>query len=285
MAPQMQIVTKLKNEILNVMNILKKPLAPIADKAWEEILLQSERVINTFQTGRKFADVSGPKGIEFGAISTGKLRVPSNQSVEGVQIGIREVVPVLEVRKSFELNRWELDNASRDMSDLDLGALEKAAQQVASFEDQCLYYGFDNSIAQGLANTHNKPVKAKMETRDFLHKLATQVISLQKDAVEGPYALILPDEVWSALVSDSVNYPLQTLVKEITSGTIITHHVNQDSFLVSERGGDFELHLGQDISIGYENHDKEKVNLFFTESFVYQIHSPEAVRMIQAQKK
>jgi len=268
------------------MNILKKPLAPITDKAWDEILLQSERVIHTFRTGRKIADVTGPLGIDFGAVSTGELLIPSKQSAEGVQIGIREVVPVMEARKSFELNRWELDNASRDVANLDLNPLEKAVQQMASFEDLCLYYGFDNSIAPGLANANkHKPVKAKMQTTDFLHTLATQVANLQKDGVEGPYTLIFPDEVWAVLVSNSLNYPLKTLVKEITAGTIITHPVNKDIFLVSERGGDFELHLGQDISIGYEDHDKEKVNLFVTESFIYQIHSPEAVRIIQPQKK
>lgn len=267
------------------MNILKKALAPITEKAWEEIEMQSERIIKEFLTGRKIADVNGPKGIELGAISTGRLMVPSNQSKEGIHFGIREVIPIVEVRKPFSLDLWEIDNASRNAEDLDLSALEKAARQIASFEDEALYYGFDNNIATGLINAKaSEPVKVKVNTTDFLQVLAEQVNSLQIDGVEGPYTLVLPDKVWAKLVADSTAYPLSLLLKGVTGGNLIIHHHNKDIFLVSERGGDFELHLGQDISLGFEGHDTKKVKLFFTESFAYQIHGPEAVRILQPVK-
>lgn len=268
------------------MNILKKDLAPITENAWNEIELQSERVINEYLTGRKISQLIGPAGIELGAISTGRLLVPSDQSKDGVQIGIREVIPLMEVRKPFTLDLWELDNASRGASDLDLGVIEKAAQQMAGFEDQCLYYGFDNNIAPGLMNAvDEKPLKVKLNTSDFLRAVADQVSSLQRNAVEGPYTMILPVRAWINLVGDSTTYPFKLLLKEIIGGDIIVHHHNKDIFLVSERGGDIELHLGQDISLGYEGHDQKKVKLFYSESFTYQIHGPEAVRILQAQEK
>ncbi len=263
------------------MNILKKTLAPVTEKAWEEIELQSERIIKEFLTGRKIADVNGPHGIGLGAISTGRLLIPSNQSKEGINFGIREVIPIVEVRKPFSLDLWEIDNASRNAEDLDLSALEKAARQIASFEDEALYYGFDNNIAKGLMNAKDvKPVEVKVNTTDFLQVLSEQVNSLQMSGVEGPYTLVLPDKVWARLVADSTAYPLPLLLKGVTGGNLIIHHHNKDIFLVSERGGDFELHLGQDISLGYEGYDTKKVKLFFTESFAYQIHGPEAVRIM-----
>jgi uncharacterized linocin/CFP29 family protein len=208
--------------------------------------------------------------------------VPSNQSKEGINFGIREVIPLVEVRKPFTLDLWEIDNASRNAEDLDLSALEKAAQQIASFEDEALYYGFDNNIATGLMNaTEVKPVKVNVTITDFLHALAEQVNSLQINGVEGPYTLVLPDKVWARLVADSTAYPMDMLLKGVTGGNLIIHHHNKDIFLVSERGGDFELHLGQDISLGFEGHDTKKVKLYFTESFAYQIHGPEAVRILQ----
>lgn len=266
------------------MNILKKELAPITENAWNEIEEQSERVINEYLTGRKIANVIGPAGIELGAISTGRLLVPSDQNKDGVQIGIREVIPLLEVRKPFAMDLWELDNASRGAKDLDLGVVEKAAQQIAGFEDQCLYSGFDNSLAPGLMNAvTEKPVKVKLNASDFLSVVADQILSLQKNAVEGPFTMILPDKVWISLVSDSTSYPFKLLLKEIIGGDIIIHHHNEDVFLVSQRGGDIELHLGQDISLGYEGHDQKKVKLFYSESFTYQIHGPEAIRIIKPQ--
>ena len=266
------------------MNILKKDLAPITEKAWNEIEEQSDRVVQEYLTSRRLADISGPHGIEFGAISTGKLKIPSNQSKEGVQIGIREVVPLLEVRKSFSLDLWELDNASRNADDIELKPLEKAAKQIASFEDLCFYYGFDNSIATGLINVmEDKQVKVKVTPVDFLRTVAEEISVLQQKAVEGPYSIVLPDAVWAKLVSLSSAYPFRLLLEDLIGGKIFTHHTNKEIFLLSQRGGDFELHLGQDISLGYEGSDKKKVNLFYSESFNYQFHNPEAVRILQAQ--
>jgi len=267
------------------MNILKKDLAPITANAWEEIETQTKRVLGVYQTSRKIADVHGPAGLELGGISTGRLRVPSGQAKSGVNVGVREVVPLVEVRKTFALNRWELDNASRNLEDLDLGALEKAAQQMAAFEDRCLYYGMSDSMSPGLYNEKDrKAVEVRPELSDFLHVVANQVVSLQRDAVEGPYTLVLPTWVWVKLSSESTAYPFRSLVREILGGDVLTHHYNEDIFIVSERGGDIELHLGQDIALGYESHDKKTVELFFTESFVFQIPGTEAIRTLKPKK-
>jgi uncharacterized linocin/CFP29 family protein len=51
----------------------------------------------------------------------------------------------------------------------------------------------------------------------------------------------------------------------------------EDAFLVSDRGGDFEMVIGQDISIGYESHTQKEVQLYFTESFTFHVVDPDAV--------
>lgn len=38
--------------------------------------------------------------------------------------------------------------------------------------------------------------------------------------------------------------------------------------MVTRRGGDLQLILGQDLAIGYESHNQTKAKLYFTESFV-----------------
>jgi len=45
---------------------------------------------------------------------------------------------------------------------------------------------------------------------------------------------------------------------------------------VSRRGGDYELRLGQDLSIGYLTHDADHVELYFTESFTFAVYTAEA---------
>jgi uncharacterized linocin/CFP29 family protein len=45
---------------------------------------------------------------------------------------------------------------------------------------------------------------------------------------------------------------------------------------MSVRGGDFELWIGQDASIGYAHHDKEHVELYLTESLTFRVLEPAA---------
>jgi uncharacterized linocin/CFP29 family protein len=42
------------------------------------------------------------------------------------------------------------------------------------------------------------------------------------------------------------------------------------------RGGDFELSVGRDLSIGYENHSQDTVRLYLQESLTFRVLSPEA---------
>ncbi|MFW5999759.1 MAG: encapsulin, partial [Halanaerobiaceae bacterium] len=42
------------------------------------------------------------------------------------------------------------------------------------------------------------------------------------------------------------------------------------------RGGDFELALGEDLSIGFKGQNGDKLEFFFAESFTSRVISPEA---------
>jgi uncharacterized linocin/CFP29 family protein len=46
--------------------------------------------------------------------------------------------------------------------------------------------------------------------------------------------------------------------------------------VLSLRGGDFELSVGQDFAIGYRRHDADKVVLYLQESFTFAVYNPEA---------
>ena len=89
---------------------------------------------------------------------------------------------------------------------------------------------------------------------------------------------------WAELVNLSEGYPVQKQLKEILGGQVLINHSNKNSFLVSKRGGDFELSLGQDISLGYEVHDTKTVKLYLTSSFTFRVLSPEAVVVFNSSK-
>jgi uncharacterized linocin/CFP29 family protein len=46
--------------------------------------------------------------------------------------------------------------------------------------------------------------------------------------------------------------------------------------VLTTRGGDFELHIGQDASIGYLNHTDSVVRLYLQETFTFLLLTAEA---------
>jgi uncharacterized linocin/CFP29 family protein len=263
------------------MNILKKSLAPITDNAWKEIHEQADMIFKTYLTARKFVDIDGPNGLEQAGVSTGRLKASQNQSKEGINYGVREILPLIEIRKPFELDIWELDNIERGAKDIDLDSLEKAAKQIALFEENAIYEGFSEGQIKGLIQV---PASQKVETPDdpneFLKILGAQILSLKIHGVEGPYTLIVGNQKYQDLISISKGYPVMKQLKDMLQGQIIVNQSGSTTYLVSERGDDFELTLGQDISIGYDGHDTDKVKLYFTESFTFRVLSPEAIRVL-----
>lgn len=261
------------------MNILKKSLAPITDDSWDEIKEQANKIFNNYGSARSFVDFDGPKGIEYGAVSTGKLIVPENQNNKGINYGIHQVMPLIEIRKPFTLNIWELDNIERGAKDADLNDLIKAAKEVVLFEDKVVYKGFKDAGISGLLNSSdNEAVKLPKNPEELLQIVASQIIVLKKRGVEGPYSLIFNDVMWRQNITTlSEGYPLIKQLEDILGGRIIVSSTIDESYLISERGGDFELVLGQDTSIGYDSHDTKKVKLYFTQSFTFRVLSPEAV--------
>lgn len=271
---------------IDVMNILKKSIAPITDKAWEEISDRTNEILKTYLTGRKFVDIDGPNGLEMGGVSTGRLIIPDSQSDNGINYGIREILPFVEIRKPFELDLWELDNIERGAKDVDLSPLEDAVKEVAFFEEKLIYEGFDPIKIKGLQpSAEGDPVAIPDNTDAFLKELGRQVLHLSQNGVEGPYSLIINADEWLNLIHLSEGYPITMQLKEILGGEVIVNQSNKSSFLVSERGGDYQLIQGQDITLGYDSHDTEKVKLYLTASFTFRVLSPEAIVVFESKKQ
>lgn len=260
------------------MNILRKSLAPVSESAWGEIKKRTKQVLDNYLTARKFADINGPNGLEMGGISTGRLTVPHNQSDDGINYGIREFLPLIEVRKPFELDMWELDNIERGAKDINLEPLENAARQLAIFEENAIYDGFQPAKIVGLDEAaEGNPVALPADANAFLKEVGNQIIKFKSNAVEGPYTLVINEKEWLELIKLSEGYPIQKQLKSVLGGKVLINHFNKNSYLLSERGGDYELVVGQDYTLGYDSHTTSTVKLFITGSFTFRVLSPEAI--------
>ena len=102
--------------------------------------------------------------------------------------------------------------------------------------------------------------------------------ALREAGVDGPYGLALGPDAHTRVLETSEHggYPLLEHLREILGGPIVWAPAVDGGAVMSMRGGDFLYDSGQDLSIGYESHDAEAVNLYLEESFTFQVATPEA---------
>ncbi len=103
--------------------------------------------------------------------------------------------------------------------------------------------------------------------------------------VDGPYALALGmgslRRAHRRRRDDG--YPLRKRLEErVEQGSLIwAPALKEGAVLMSKRGGDYELTVGQDLSVGYTSHDRTTVELYITESFTFRVHEEKAAILLR----
>jgi uncharacterized linocin/CFP29 family protein len=256
------------------MDLLRRSLSPVLPEAWEQIDEEARRVLKQHLAARKLVDFSGPLGWKCAAVNTGKLRLLDSGPVAGVPTGVREVQPLIEVRSPFVLKQAELDFAARGATDLDYTPVIAAAERVALAEDSAIFHGFKGGGITGIieASPHKSiDVGASVEWPRAIVR-AKEV--LRAAGVTGPFALALGRKAYDELTADAEDgYPLRRRIENVLiDGPFVwAPALKGGAVLLSTRGGDYELTVGQDLSIGYAAHDRDEVELYLTESFTFRV--------------
>ena len=264
------------------MSVLRRHAAPLTPEAWPEIEDAVRDVLHPALAGRRVVDFDGPHGLDTAAVGLGRLDVPESSDSAPVGYGVHRVQPLVEIRARFELGLWELDNLARGARDVELGPAEKAARDLAAFEDSAIFNGFEPGSIEGLtrASAH-EPVSLAFESEAFADAVAHARLTLTDHGIDGPYALVLGPESSRWMDSQASGYPLRMQIAEMIEGDIVYSPVVEGGVLLSRRGGDFEFTVGQDIALGYESHDTEVVRLFLTESFTFRVIEPAAAVVLE----
>jgi uncharacterized linocin/CFP29 family protein len=263
---------------MKMVNILRKSLAPITDEAWEAIEDQARLTIKGNLSARAVVDLSGPHGWKMAAVNLGRIEIPAKQPATGVQWGIRDVLPLMEIRVPFRLSLLELDSVSRGASDPDLGALEKAASQAAVFEEKAVYHGFKQAGIEGiLSSSTHKPLQLAKNAEGYPAAIEHAMVTIEKEGIGGPFDLVLGTRPFEILMAGQERvYPIRRRIEGLIRGEIRWSPALDGGMVISRRGGDYEFTLGQDFSIGYYDHDKSTVSLYLTESFTFRVIEPKA---------
>ena len=259
------------------MNNLHRELAPISETAWSQIEEETSRTIRRYLAGRRVVDVQGPGGIALSAIGTGHLRNVAAPG-DGILARQREVKPLVELRVPFELDRQQIDDVERGASDSDWQPAKDAARLLAFAEDRAIFDGYAAAGIGGIREGTSNPVLTlPSEVRGYPDVIAQAIGQLRLAGVNGPYSVVLGADAYTALSETSDHgYPVMRHIKEIIDGEIVWAPAIAGAFVLTTRGGDFGLYLGEDVSIGYLGHDDSKVRLYLQETFTFIVLTAEA---------
>jgi len=260
------------------MDILKKNLAPISDTAWNEIDEMARNTLVANLSGRKVLDFDGPHGINYTSINLGRLSMGEGPDKNGVKYGIYNVQPLVESRINFSLKTWELDNIERGARDISLDSLVAAAKKMAIFEENAVFNGFKPGHIEGMQSiVSGKEITLKLDNNSILDSLAEAQTRMHSEGVSGNCNFVVNPEIWKFMGRISPGGTLKSLVERQIGGSVIYSEAVNGAILISARGGDAELVVGQDMAIGYDHHTSEEVFLFLTESFTFRVIAPEAI--------
>ncbi|MFA5570681.1 MAG: family 1 encapsulin nanocompartment shell protein [Sphaerochaetaceae bacterium] len=252
------------------MDMLKKELAPISSHVWSEIESRAAEVLRSHLSARKVVHVIGPLGWQHASVAKGRLNVVDE--VDDVKIGVYKMAPLSEVRVRFVLNRWEMDNLERGAKDIDLDALDEAAKQIATFEENTIYNGFKKGGIAGLATaSEHEAIPFGKDGQSIMKAVSEAVVKLKESHSDGPYSLIVGTKAYLAISKEMQGIPLAERIERTTGAKVVHSLVAEGAFLVPYDHDDLELTIGQDFSIGYEAHDTKEVTLFLTESFTFRV--------------
>lgn len=272
-------MTERRKEPTAVSDHLLRALAPIPAIGWKLIDAEAKQRLSTQLAARRLVDWNGPHGWRYSATDLGRIRRLDGASTGGEQVAQRVILPVTEFRIPFTVSRAELDNAARGADDLDFGDLERAASRAAECENIALLHGWAGAGVTGItAAASHRDLKLGEDASTYPHTVALAVGALRGAGIEGPYALAIGPAGYQRIVesTESGGLPLLEHLCGILGGDVVWAPGVDGAVVLTQRGGDFALEVGQDFAVGYTGYNAETVQLYLEVSFTFRVVEPDA---------
>ncbi|MGU3652303.1 family 1 encapsulin nanocompartment shell protein [Mycolicibacterium sp. A43C] len=259
------------------MNNLYRELAPVTDEAWGEIEQEATRTFKRHIAGRRVVDCTGPTGATTASVSTGHLLDVTSPG-DGVIAHLRDSRPLVRLRVPFTITRDAIDDVERGSQDSDWDPVKDAAKKLAFAEDRAIFEGYAAANIQGIrAGSSNPGLALPEDPRGYPDVIAQALSELRLAGVDGPYSVLLSADAYTKVSETTEHgYPLREHLNRVVDGDIIWAPAIDGAFVLSTRGGDFDLQLGTDVSIGYLSHDADTVQLYLQETFTFLNYTAEA---------
>jgi uncharacterized linocin/CFP29 family protein len=268
------------------MDHLLRGHAPISDAGWALLDGEAKQRLVAALGARKLVDFAGPFGWAHSSTNLGRTEPIPNTPVDGVKARRRLVLPIAEVRAEFMVSRAELLDYDRGAADSDLDDLNEAAMLMARTENIAVFHGWQAAGITGITEASPHAVVPRVtDFNDYPRRVAKAVEVLLTSGVSGPYGLAVGPTDYTAIIETAEHggYPLFDHLRKILGGPIVWAPGVRGGVVLSLRGGDFLFESGEDLSVGYDFHDAERVHLYLEQTFSFRVATPEAAIALAAE--
>jgi uncharacterized linocin/CFP29 family protein len=262
-----------------VTNHLLRALAPITDSGWALLDGEAKQRLTPALAARRLVDFSGPHGWEHSATNLGRTEPIAASPQEGVAGLRRRVLALVELRANFTVSVQELGDQERGAADVDLSSLDDAAHRIAVAENVAVFHGWPEAEITGIVGASpHEPQPLGEDPENYPRAVAGAVELLLRSGVGGPYGMALGREQYRRVVETAEHggHLLFDHLRKILDGPIVWAPGVVGAVVLSQRGGDFILDCGEDLSIGYQRHDDQAIHLYIEESFSFIAVTPDA---------
>jgi uncharacterized linocin/CFP29 family protein len=261
------------------MNHLLRGLAPLTEGEWKAIDDEAKQTLKMNLAARRLVDFSGPHGWQASSINIGRADNVAQELRPGVETRRRRVQTLIELRAPFELSRQELDIISRGGRDTDLRPVTEAARAIAIAENQAVFNGYEAGQIAGILDVaQESAITLTDDYARYPESVAEALSKLRNLGVDGPYGIALGPRCYVGLTETTTSggYRVYDHVKRLLNGPLVWTPGIDGAIVLSMRGGDFELTVGEDFSIGYLSHTASTVRLYVQETLTFRVLTAEA---------
>jgi uncharacterized linocin/CFP29 family protein len=263
-------------------NHLHRELAPISSDAWSALDEEARDFLRHFLAARKLIELHGPTGRGTPALPTGRIDTVAEQ--DGLRVGTVRTLPMIELRVRFSLPRSVIRELELGAEDADLDPLREAARRIAAAEDGLVFDGHDDAGVRGMsaASPHDS-LPIPEDYQDYPFAVAAAVSRLKHAGVGGPYGIALGPDCYQGVI-ETTQHGGQVVfehLRKILGGQMVWAPTVRGAVVLSQRGGDHHLQVGQDLSLGYLAHDADEVELFLEETVGFRVDEPDAAILLR----
>lgn len=138
--------------------------------------------------------------------------------------------------------------------------------------------GYAAASIEGIRSaSSNKTLTLPADPSEIPDVITQAISELRLAGVDGPYSVLLSADVYTKVSETTQHgYPILEHIDRLVPGDIIWAPAIDGAFVLTTRGGDFDLQLGTDVTIGYTSHDADTVQLYLQETLTFLCYTAEA---------